>query len=83
MQHVVSGADATRQPDHLTAAAASSAPPPTPPKTVEKSSPAVDGFQELIDGPLAKYLGLSTELGGLIADQVTSHGGTSFSTGMH
>uniref|UniRef100_A0A0K3CL96 Adenylyl cyclase-associated protein n=1 Tax=Rhodotorula toruloides TaxID=5286 RepID=A0A0K3CL96_RHOTO len=49
-------------------ASAAVAPPP-PPKEEEKASPAVKGYQELIDGPLATYESLSKELGGLIAEQ--------------
>ncbi|BGP30038.1 suppressor of rasval19 [Rhodotorula toruloides] len=49
--------------------ASTAAAPPPPPKEEEKASPAVKGYQELIDGPLASYENLSKELGGLIAEQ--------------
>ncbi|GAA5860528.1 hypothetical protein JCM3774_006198 [Rhodotorula dairenensis] len=61
MQHVVSGADAV--------GGANVPPPPTPPKPADKPSPVVDAFQELIDGPLTKYVDLSKEIGGLVAEQ--------------
>ncbi|GAA5989232.1 hypothetical protein JCM10908_001216 [Rhodotorula pacifica] len=72
MQHIVSGADAVGGAQVASAAAASSAggvPPPTPPKPQDKPAPAVDGFQELINGPLTQYVDLSKEIGGLVADQ--------------
>lgn len=36
----------------------------------QKLPPSVEAFQELIDGPLTKYITLSKELGGLIEQQV-------------
>lgn len=35
-----------------------------------KLAPCVEAFQELVDGPLTKYISLSKELGGLIEQQV-------------
>jgi adenylyl cyclase-associated protein len=51
------------------AVAAASAP------TVASSAPSQDdarvqGFKELVDGPLKKYSDLSNEIGGLVAEQV-------------
>lgn len=63
MQHVVSGADAV-------SGANVAPPPPPPPKPADKPAPAVEAFQELIDGPLTKYVDLSKEIGGLVAEQV-------------
>lgn len=63
MQHVVSGADAV-------SAASVASPPPPPPKPADKPAPAVEAFQEIIDGPLTKYVDLSKEVGGLVAEQV-------------
>lgn len=63
MQHVVSGADAV-------SGANVASPPPPPPKPADKPAPAVEAFQELIDGPLTKYVDLSKEIGGLVAEQV-------------
>jgi hypothetical protein len=63
MQHVVSGADAV-------SGANVASPPPPPPKPADKPAPAVEAFQELIDGPLTRYVDLSKEIGGLVAEQV-------------
>lgn len=63
MQHVVSGADAV-------SGANVAPPPPPPPKPADKPAPAVEAFQELIDGPLTRYVDLSKEIGGLVAEQV-------------
>lgn len=35
----------------------------------ESSSPALQAFQELVDGPLASFVSLSTTVGGLVAEQ--------------
>ncbi|BGP37912.1 suppressor of rasval19 [Rhodotorula kratochvilovae] len=48
--------------------AAPSAPAP-PPKEAQKQAPAVEAFQELVDGPLTQYITLSKALGGLIEQQ--------------
>ncbi|BGP13845.1 hypothetical protein JCM10213_002482 [Rhodosporidiobolus nylandii] len=48
---------------------AAPAPPPPPPKEEESLPPAVQAFDELIEGPLTHYTTLSKELGGLIAEQ--------------
>ncbi|GAA6009090.1 hypothetical protein JCM10207_004089 [Rhodosporidiobolus poonsookiae] len=53
-----------------TAVAGSAAvPPPPPAKDDDKLPPAVEAFDEIIEGPLTKYTTLSKELGGLIAEQ--------------
>ncbi|GJN88596.1 hypothetical protein Rhopal_001562-T1 [Rhodotorula paludigena] len=51
---------------HLAAPVAAPAPPP---KGAEQLAPAVQAFQDLVDGPLTAYVDLSKELGGLIAEQ--------------
>lgn len=64
--HFVSGASAVQP-----AAPSVVSPGPAPStKAAEESSPAIKAFDELIEGPLAKYAALSQELGGLIAEQV-------------
>ncbi|GAA6063287.1 hypothetical protein JCM10212_004669 [Sporobolomyces blumeae] len=51
------------------------APPPPPPPAPEAATadtpaaPQVQAFEDLISGPLTKYINLSKELGGLIAEQ--------------
>ncbi|GAA6051829.1 hypothetical protein JCM3770_005487 [Rhodotorula araucariae] len=43
--------------------------PSAPPAPAHKQPPAVQAFQELVDGPLTQYITLSKALGGLIEQQ--------------
>lgn len=63
--HFVSGASAVLPAPTVSAGAASA-----PVAAAEEASPALKAFDEVIDGPVAKYVALSQELGGLIAEQV-------------
>lgn len=63
--HFVSGASAVQPAPTVSAGTASA-----PAAAAEEASPSIKAFDEVLDGPVAKYVALSQELGGLIAEQV-------------